>query len=146
MAHRVRLGEECLFNYTEALSPTEDIWDPRYGVYISGFALKSSINILNTTFTTNIEHPYKNVQGIRLQGGNVGAGTKISITDCDWNFSSAFSTGIQIEGTFPEQCQFQIFNNEFDVLQPVGTHAAYGIRCRNGDKNYLAIYNNDLSV
>jgi hypothetical protein len=117
----------------------------RNGISIQSFSLNSKVQ-LNVNFNANVLNTQYQVRGIHLQGGNVGAGTKITISNDSQFFIRGYaSSGISLMGAFPEKSEIHIYDNDFDCATAIGDDTrTYGIES-NGDKNHLHIYGNRFS-
>jgi hypothetical protein len=110
-----------------------------HGVYIDGFALNSSVNF-NSGFFAGIGTDER-VEGIYLRGGNVGAGTRITVFQSTFNIF-ARGNAIHMRGAFPATSETHIFGNSFSCSNPVSSTIVYGVNAENDGKNNLNIYGN----
>ncbi len=140
LAHLVDIGQNCGFTVTTEI-PAIVSPNFRAGVKIRGFALNSSV-ALNLTFEANLAGTTTQVNGIHLIGGNVGAGTRISVFQSSFSIRATASNGIFLDGDFPASSETLIFNNNrFATGNPGSTGSSSGILTK-GNKNNLNIYDN----
>jgi hypothetical protein len=138
-AHRVDL-RQCRFNFTTSFVASDLL--PRNGVSINAFAAGSYTRI-NVGVNANMLTVDNLIRGVYLKGGNVGAGSQITILDGRFFLRTKNSSyGITLDGFFPSSSQTNIYNNDFELTSSIST--AYGINSM-GTKNDFHIYGNRFS-
>jgi hypothetical protein len=115
------------------------------GIRINSFALGAQID-LNLDFFADLSGTdYFLITGIYLLGGNVGAGTVIDISYCNFYARTKIAYGIYLNGLFPESSETNIYDNEFDFVSKLYGSSSWGnSTCINSRmaKNNLHIYSN----
>ena len=133
--------------YDEEVDISDDI-DQLTGVLLEGFMLNSRVDIEdNDLFADFRGIPTKRINGIQLEGGNVGAGTTIRIQKENSirvfeNNQQLPSWGIYINGRFPPGSSTRIHNNLL-LYRKQNSGATGGcILAEGGNKNNLFITDN----
>ncbi len=138
LAHMVDIRESCLMTINTDI-PAIAYPNYRTGVYIGAFGLNSNVN-LNFGLQADLQGTTTPVNGIHLKGGNVGAGTRISIYQSGFSIFAFGSSGVFLDGAFPAGCETHIFANRFNCSAP-NNGITNGLRSE-GEKNNLNIYSN----
>jgi hypothetical protein len=112
----------------------------RTGIYINKFALNSSVRIKECGFTADMAGTQNLVRGVHLKGGNVGAGTRISIYQSPFTIRANGSDCIFIDGNFPASSETHIYGNRF-IPGSTTNSISSGIRT-DGNMNNLNISGN----
>ena len=139
LAHLVDIRENCRMTINTDITPI-DYPNYRTGVYIDAFGLNSTV-ILDFNFSADLESTNTPVRGVHLKGGNVGAGTNISIVQSSFSIHAKSSAGIFLDGSFPASSETHIFANSFATGNDGGGAFSYGVHMV-GNKNNLNIYGN----
>jgi hypothetical protein len=138
LGHRVDL-RQCSFSWDTSIPATVGFLNYRAGVYLGGFALNANVDI-DINVNADLTGTTTFIRGVSLKGGNVGAGTSISIFQSNFSIRSFVGFGIYMEGMFPETSETNIYNNDFFCSSPEIT--AHGIFSEGGDISNLYIYGN----
>jgi Secretion system C-terminal sorting domain len=139
LAHLVDIRQNCNFTVDTYL-PEIAFPDYRAGVSIKGFALNSNVS-LGLAFTANLSGTTTPVYAIDLKGGNVHAGTKVTISYSRFSIRAMPSYGIFLDGAFPTSSEINIHDNNFATGNPENTGSSAGIST-SGNMNNLSIYKN----
>jgi len=135
--------EDTRIRLTTALPNQANIF--RNGISILSFALNAQV-LLTVSFNANVPGTNYRVRGVNLKGGNVGAGTQITIHKSNFYLRTYDSSGIFLDGFFPETGQIDIFDNDFDCASFTGNvNFTHGIKS-NGKKNELHIFGNRFNT
>lgn len=122
-------------------APASSLPNYRTGVYIGGFALNSYAG-MDITVNADLLGNSTPVRGVHLKGGNVGAGTHISVWQSDFSIGSESDVVcVFLDGAFPITSETHIYNNNFNVTSQLSGSIA--IRSE-GEKNNLNIYENNF--
>ena len=127
------------FAVTFSISPNPTLY--RTGIYINKFALNSTVRINEGGFTADMGGTQNRVRGIHLKGGNVGAGTRISISQSQFNIRASATAGIFLDGNFPASSETHIFGNNRFTPAATTQFVAFGIQTA-GNMNNLNISSN----
>ncbi len=137
LGHRVDI-RGCTFTLNTDI-PAISYPNSRTGVYIGGFALNAYAG-MNITVSADLSGTTTPIRGIHLKGGNVGAGTHISVSRSNFSIAAGGSDGIFLDGTFPASSETHIYNNDF-FCTGYGSSSTSGIR-GEGNISNLNIYVN----
>lgn len=139
----------CQFLYDDNLSDPGVFLQYRDGINVQSFGASSLTRIRSCRFITDFTDEHRNIRGMLLQGGNVGGGSKIYISNNTWIFKGKASRGIDLNGIFPKDCNIDIYNNTFRIQSCcVGDHDDFeypvGIWIFGGNKYNTEIYGNQF--
>jgi len=138
----VDVRSNTYFLVTSSISSNPALY--RTGIYINKFSLNSTVRIKEVGFVADMGGTQNLVRGIHLKGGNVGAGTKISISQNPFNIRSLASDCIFLEGDFPATSETHIFGNNRFTPGSVAFDISTGIHI-DGNMNNLDISGNHFT-
>lgn len=133
----IRSNTSFVVTFSTPPNPDPDLYHT--GIYINKFALNSSVRIKGG-FTADMVGTPNQVRGIHLKGGNVGAGTRISIYQSPFSIRANGSDCIFLDGNFPASSETHIFGNRF-IPGSTTNSISSGIRT-DGNMNNLDISGN----